>query len=108
MELQPLKEFIAQHHLETQPAFCLLDIMSELGEVAKELLKATDYGRRPGNPDAERMRDEIGDLMFAVAYLSTLYDVDPEAAMWDSVRKFERRLERGGAGSEFEAPKQDS
>ncbi len=104
MDLQPLKEFIAQYHLETQPAFSLLDIMSELGEVAKELLKATDYGRRPGSANAERMREEIGDLMFAVAYLSTLYDVDPEAAMWDSVRKFERRLQRGGAGSEFEEP----
>ena len=104
MDLQPLKEFVARHHLETQPAFSLLDIMSELGEVAKELLKATDYGRQPGSADAERMREEIGDLMFAVAYLSTLYDVDPEAAMWDSVRKFERRLERGGAGSEFEFP----
>ena len=98
MELQPLKEFIAQHRLETQPAFSLLDIMSELGEVAKELLKATDYGRHPDTPDAARMRDEIDDLMFAVAYLSTLYDVDPEAAMWESVRKFERRLTEQPAG----------
>src|SRR4028119_838823 len=94
MDLQLLKEFVARHHLETQPAFSLLDIMSELGEVAKELLKATDYGRQPGSPEAERMRDEIGDLMFGVAYLSTLYNVDPEAAMWESVRKFERRLDR--------------
>lgn len=100
MELQPLKDFIAKHHLETQPAFSLLDIMSELGEVAKELLKGTDYGRRPGDADAARMREEIGDLMFAVAYLSTLYDVDPEAAMWDSVRKFERRLEPGATAGE--------
>ncbi|MDQ3812586.1 MAG: nucleotide pyrophosphohydrolase [Armatimonadota bacterium] len=107
MDLQPLKDFVAKHHLETQPAFSLLDIMSELGEVAKELLKATDYGRRPDAADAERMREEIGDLMFAVAYLSTLYDVDPEAAMWESVRKFERRLERGSAGSEADLEEED-
>lgn len=93
MDLQPLREFIAQHHLETQPAYSLLDIMSELGEVAKELLQGTDYGRGSGTADATRMREEIGDLMFAVAYLSTLYDVDPEAAMWESVHKFERRLQ---------------
>lgn len=93
MDLQPLREFIAQHHLETQPAYSLLDIMSELGEVAKELLQGTDYGRGSGEADATRMREEIGDLMFAVAYLSTLYDIDPEAAMWESVRKFERRLQ---------------
>ena len=95
MDLQPLRAFIAQHHLETQPAYSLLDIMSELGEVAKELLQGTDYGRSPGEADPGRMQEKIGDLMFAVAYLSTLYDVDPEAAMWESVRKFERRLDAG-------------
>jgi NTP pyrophosphatase (non-canonical NTP hydrolase) len=100
MDLQPLKEFVAKHHLEAQPAYSLLDIMSELGEVAKELLKATDYGRRTGTADAARMREEIGDLMFAVAYLSTLYEVDPEAAMWDSVRKFEGRLEHNRGNME--------
>jgi NTP pyrophosphatase (non-canonical NTP hydrolase) len=93
MDLQPLKDFITQHHLETQPAFSLLDILSELGEVAKELLKGTNYGRGEDNTDAAGMREEIGDLMFAVAYLCTLYNVDPEEAMWESVRKFEKRLQ---------------
>lgn len=101
MDLQPLKDFITQYHLETRPAFSLLDIMSELGEVAKELLKGTNYGRGEDTTNRERMREEIGDLMFAVAYLCTLYDVDPEEAMWESVRKFEKRLkgkEREGRG----------
>jgi len=75
-----------------------------LGEVAKELLKGTDYGRRPGDADPARMREEIGDLMFAVAYLSTLYGVDPEEAMWESVRKFERRLEHNKGTDSPNAP----
>ncbi len=98
MNLQPLKDFITRYHLETQPAFSLLDILSELGEVAKELLKGTDYGRKEDTTDPTRMREEIGDLVFAVAYLCTLYDVDPEEAMWESVRKFERRLLKGKEG----------
>ncbi|MBV9864919.1 MAG: hypothetical protein JO316_06185 [Abitibacteriaceae bacterium] len=93
MDLQPLREFIAQHNLETQPAFSLLDVVSELGDVAKVLLKSTDYGQRPTDTDSTQMREAIGDLMFAVAYLSTLYDVDPEAALWESVRKFESKLQ---------------
>lgn len=93
MDLQPLREFIAQHNLETQPAFSLLDVMAELGDVARELLKSTDYGRHPETADSTQMREAIGDLMFSVAYLSTLYDVDPEAALWESVRKFESKLE---------------
>ena len=93
MDLQPLREFIAQHNLETQPAFSLLDVMSELGEVAKLLLHSTNYGQHPEAADSAQMREAIGDLMFAVAYLSTLYDVDPEAALWESVRKFKSKLQ---------------
>lgn len=103
MNLEPLKAFVEEHNLQVQPAYSLLDIMAELGELSKELLKATNYGRSAGEPPRERMADEIGDVMFAIAYLSTLYDVDPEEAMWNSVRKFEKRLRRGGAGSENEA-----
>ena len=101
MDLQPLRDFIAQHNLETQPAFSLLDIMAELGELARTLLKDTDYGRRPGGADSTQMREAVGDLMFAVAYLSTLYDVDPEAALWESVHKFERTLEPNATVSEI-------
>lgn len=96
MDLEPLRVFVSQHQLETSPAFSLLDVTAELGEAARELLRATDYGKQPAPHDAAataQMRRKIGNLMFAVAYLSTLYDVDPEAALWESVQRFAEKLD---------------
>jgi len=95
MDLQPLKNFIARHGLETDPAHSVLDVMAQLGDVSRALLKDTSYGRNAVDTESELVRRKIGDLMFAVAYLSTLYEVDPEAAMWQSVQKFEEQLEAG-------------
>jgi hypothetical protein len=95
MDLQPLRDFVARHQLETEPVAGVLEVAAHAGRLAETLLRDTDYGRRAAGCDAAtaaRMAVPIGDLMFAIAYLSTLYAVDPEAAMWDSVRRFEEKL----------------
>jgi len=62
----------------------LLDkIEEELGEFRHAL--------RSGNRDA--VREEIGDLLFALAMLSRRLDVDPERALEGTNRKFRRRFE---------------
>lgn len=43
---QRVKEFCKKHNLEYSPEYHLLDTMSELGEVAKEVIKMTDYGKK--------------------------------------------------------------
>lgn len=96
MDLQPLNEFIARHDLETAPEYCVLDIMAQVGELSRALLKETNYGRTAVDGQSESVREKIGDLMFAVAYLSSRYDIDPEAAMWQSVRRMEAKLEVPG------------
>ncbi len=56
-------------------------------------------------PDRERVRAEIGDLLFTVANLARKLEIDPEAALAQSNLKFRRRfaeVERGLAASGVE------
>ena len=61
----------------------LLKIDEELSEIKMEM---SDGG------SAERLQDEVGDLLFAVVNLARHLDVDPEASLRHANAKFERRF----------------
>lgn len=90
--------FIAEHELETDLAYRVLDLESEVGEVAKEVTTSTGYG---ADPDAaEIATDEIGDVLFALLALAETADIDAEAALSEAIEKYETRLSASGsAGS---------
>ncbi|USZ68391.1 MazG-like family protein [Halorussus salilacus] len=91
-------EFVDDHDLDAPPAFRLLDLVSELGELAKDATVSTDYG---GDPDALALsEDELGDAIFALLALADSTDTDASAALDAALAKYEERLaETGGAGS---------
>ena len=45
-----------------------------------------------GNPDKDRMTDELGDTLFALANLARHLDIDPEEALRRTNRKFRNRF----------------
>jgi len=59
-----------------------LKIDEELAEIKEEII----------NESAERVSDEIGDLLFAVVNLARHLQADPEAALRHANAKFERRF----------------
>lgn len=63
----------------------LAKVDEELAEVRQELASATA-------PARERLRDELGDLLFAVANLARHLEIDPEAALAGANLKFRRRF----------------
>jgi NTP pyrophosphatase (non-canonical NTP hydrolase) len=90
--------FIQHQHLRHDVERHALDVASEVGELAKEVLLATDYGRRSAQfrPD---LANEIGDALYSLLALAEVCGVDAEAAIRGSSREYERRLEeRGEAG----------
>ncbi len=70
----------------------LEDIFSKLHEEIEELREAI----RQKSPDAEadhsRVREELGDLLFAVTNIARHLQVEPEAALKATSRKFRRRF----------------
>ena len=71
-------------------------IFDKLDEEADEVREAIDIG------DADKIEDEIGDLLFVAANLSRRLDVDPEQALRRANAKFERRFRAMEALAESE------
>ncbi len=85
--------------LNAEPSVRLMDIGSELGELNKEYLKATDYGARPFAL-TKGFNEEYGDALYALLTLAEETGVDAEAALDTVLEKYRRRLvEKGAMGS---------
>jgi tetrapyrrole methylase family protein / MazG family protein len=63
------------------------DVFEKLDEEMAEVREAVDSG------DAERVHDEIGDLLFTIANIARKLDINPEEALQSTNRKFMRRFE---------------
>jgi nucleoside triphosphate diphosphatase len=62
-------------------------VLDKLDEEIAEIRAELEQGARP-----ERLRDEIGDLLFAAVNLARHLDVDGESALRQANAKFERRF----------------
>lgn len=98
-EQRRVATFLAANDMEAPPEFRLLDLVSELGEVAKEVNESTEYGANPD--DVSVADDEIGDALFALLALADSVDVDAGEALETAISKYEVRIaEKGDASSE--------
>ena len=93
-----VKNFCEQHNLTTSSESRLLDIVSELGEMAKEILLHSDYGKKTIDRSA-RLEEEVGDTIFSLIALSNSFDIDMEVALDKVLKKYELRAHNGSIGS---------
>ncbi|AFZ72581.1 MazG nucleotide pyrophosphohydrolase domain-containing protein [Natronobacterium gregoryi] len=85
--------FVEEYGLETPPAFRLLDLVSEVGELAKDANVSTDYGDDPAA--LELSSDEVGDALFALLALADDLEIDADAALEEALEKYEQRMDGG-------------
>ena len=88
-------DFIRKHRLSTDASIRYMDLTSEVGELGKEIIKATDYGMKdfaqtPGTAD------ELGDCLFSLLALSCALGVDAEAQLRQAMDKYEARFAQKG------------
>ena len=89
--------FLEDHELHTTPEYRLLDLLSEVGELAKDVNSSTDYGAAPD--DVSVKPDEIGDALFSLLALSDALDVDAGEALETALSKYEGRIAESGEPS---------
>ncbi|AOV94405.1 nucleotide pyrophosphohydrolase [Nanohaloarchaea archaeon SG9] len=87
-------EFMEEHELGGTTAFRVLDLVSEVGEVAKDATKTAEYGER--EEELEVKKDEIGDVLFSLFAVADDLDIDAEEAFNEALEKYEKRIDEGG------------
>lgn len=88
---QRVAAFMRRHRLRHDPASHALDLASEVGEVAKEVLLASDYGERTPR-FGPALTDELGDALYSLLALAETCDVDAGEALEAALGKYERRF----------------
>lgn len=95
---QRVKDWMARYGLGTDPQVRMLDLSSEVGELAKEVLKSTAYGTQPFTPTPS-LEEELGDCLFSLLCLSQCLGLEGETALGKALEKYEKRFaERGTIG----------
>lgn len=87
--------FVEAHQLEIAVPARVFDLISEVGEIAKEMLKATRYGREPFQPTRE-WASELGDAFFSLICIANSTGINLEEALQQALQKYEQRLARKG------------
>ncbi|MFC4358564.1 MazG-like family protein [Halobium salinum] len=92
-----VREFCETHDVDGRPEFQLLDLASEVGELAKDACESTDWGENPD--DFDLATDEFGDALFSLITVAESLDVDLDDALDEALAKYERRIEATGDAS---------
>lgn len=96
-----IQQFTKKYQLNSPVEHRLLDLVSEIGEVAKEVLKMSNYGRKPLECN-DNLQSELGDTLYALITVANTFEIDLEEAVLGVLGKYEKRLEKRSAGSESE------
>lgn len=89
---------VDEYDMDADPAYRVLDLAAEVGEVAADAAKSADYGGAP--EDLTVSEDELGDALFALLATADALGIDAGEALETSLAKYERRVaETGDAGS---------
>jgi NTP pyrophosphatase (non-canonical NTP hydrolase) len=91
-----VKAFCEENNLDAPAEARLLDLASEMGEVAKEILKSSDYGKKKAERTAA-LEEEMGDLLFSAMTIANKFDIDLDKALEKALEKYEARLASKGS-----------
>lgn len=81
-------------HTKPMPVYArLLDISSELGELAKEYLKNSKYGTTEFAL-TEDFKEEYGDILYALLSLATEVNIDANECLNIALKKYKARIEK--------------
>ena len=91
-----VKSFIEQYALNNDFEVRYIDLVSEIGELGKEILKGNDYGKKEYS-NSENMEREIGDCLFSLLALCCNLNIDADKALENVLDKYTLRFVKNGS-----------
>ncbi|MFB6198788.1 MAG: MazG nucleotide pyrophosphohydrolase domain-containing protein [Halobacteriaceae archaeon] len=88
---EDVAKFIEQHDLQCKPEYRILDLYSEMGELAKNACVSTNYGTTPNSLDIKE--DEFGDVLFSLLAVANHLKIDADKALEEALTKYESRIQ---------------
>ena len=89
---EKVREFCRQHNLSSSSNARLLDLVSEVGELAKEFLKASSYGQNDVVVKNKDIVLELGDIIFSLLCLANSLDINIQESLDLVLLKYEKRI----------------
>jgi len=78
-EQRKVADFAEEHELQGEIAHRILNLEAEVGEIAADATKSTDWGVSPENLEVKS--DEIGDALFSLLLVAESLEVDAGEAL---------------------------
>jgi len=83
--------FSKKNNLSKNPDILIIDLTSEIGELAKEIIKSTDYGTNKIRKITSETKSEIGDVLFVLIRLANELNVDLDSSILETIEKYSKR-----------------
>ncbi len=94
-----IEKFTEEKKLNTSPDVRIIDLVCEVGEIAKEVLKATEYGKKNFIAN-EDWQGEMGDVLFSLICLANSTEINLEESLCKVLDKYTKRFNiKGNIGS---------
>lgn len=92
---EEVNTFIKKYDLEHSTEIRFIDLISELGELGKEVLKGNNYGKKEFCT-TENLESEIGDAFFSLICVANGLNIDLKKALDKALNKYESRFYNNG------------
>ena len=88
-----VQKFMDENKMNNPIEYRMLDLFDEIGEVAKEISKMSEYGTKKPK-FREEIVMELGDAFYSLITVANYYDVDLVDSLALALEKYEKRIKK--------------
>ena len=88
-----VEDFMREFSLQTGHEIRHMDLVSEVGELGKEIIKGSNYGKE-GFVITPKTAEEMGDCLFSLPALCHELEIDSKTALKYALEKYRERFKK--------------